>query len=217
MAKHSRACLLARVLARRFDRPSRLLHSPCKSRREPEREHGPVDLHQRLEATHSIDVLELGRYVAWPKTDPLASVDQKGRAQVIQPDGTETWDPRLPITTGTDCQGARMLVATVRRREEKGSDVNVATHLMHDVLTSAVEAAIVISNDSDLSLPLRMARTRVPVGTVNPGTNFRAGALGGKPSDGVGNHWWRNLLSDDFRSHQLPNRIGQTIHKPIGW
>ena len=43
-----------------------------------------------------------------------------------------------------------MLMATVRMREEKGSDVNVATHLLADVFTGEVEAAMVISNDSDL-------------------------------------------------------------------
>ena len=46
------------------------------------------------------------------------------------------------------------MLATVRKREEKGSDVNVATHLLVDVLTGAIDAAIVISNDSDLALPI---------------------------------------------------------------
>lgn len=54
-------------------------------------------------------------------------------------------------------------------------DVNVATHLVTDILTSAVQAAIVISNDSDLALPLSIARQSVPTGTVNPGTNLLAG------------------------------------------
>lgn len=170
-----------------------------------------------LQATNSIDVLELGRYVAWPKTDPLTDVDAKGRARVIQPDGTETWDPRLPITRATDCNGTPMLQATVRRREEKGSDVNVATHLLHDVLTGCIDAAIVISNDSDLSLPLKMSRQRVPLGTVNPGTNPLAGALKGLPAEGVGGHWWRPLSAADYNSHQLPNHIGGTIHRPAGW
>ena len=52
--------------------------------------------------------------------------------------------------------------------DEKGSDVNVASHLLIDINTQAVEAAVLISNDSDLRLPVQHARTRVPTGTVNP-------------------------------------------------
>ncbi len=63
------------------------------------------------------------------------------------------------------------------RREEKGSDVNVAAHLLLDVLQNDVDAAIVISNDSDLRLPLVKARERVPVGMVNPSSSFLAGDL----------------------------------------
>ena len=62
--------------------------------------------------------------------------------------------------------------------------MNVATHLLADVFRGEVEAAILVSNDSDLALPLTIARTLVPVGTVNPGTNPLAGALRGLPGEG---------------------------------
>ena len=42
-------------------------------------------------------------------------------------------------------------------REEKGSDVNVAAHLLVDVLTGVVDAAVVVSNDSDLEFPVSYA------------------------------------------------------------
>jgi hypothetical protein len=99
--------------------------------------------------------------------------------------------------------GARFIVS-VARREEKGSDVNVATHLLLDVLTSNVDAALVISNDSDLRLPVLEARARVPVGLVNPTKNYPAGALNGSPSDGVGGHWWYQLTPADLYAAQLP-------------
>jgi len=35
-----------------------------------------------------------------------------------------------------------------------------------DVLTGVVDAAVVVSNDSDLEFPVSYARTRVPVGLV---------------------------------------------------
>jgi hypothetical protein len=79
-----------------------------------------------------------------------------------------------------------------------------------------VDAAIVISNDSDLALPLRLARQRVSVGTINPGLTPTAARLRGKPDDGAGGHWWRKLQPSDFLSHQLPEVVG-SCRCPDGW
>lgn len=71
----------------------------------------------------------------------------------------------MKVKTGTmvDDPDAIFMVS-VADREEKGSDVNVATHLLTDVCEQNIEAAVVISNDSDLALPIKHARARVPVG-----------------------------------------------------
>lgn len=100
--------------------------------------------------------------------------------------------------------------------EEKGSDVNVATHLMLDVLSGAVEAAVVVSNDSDLALPVREMRQRVPVGLINPRGTLFAGDLTGSPADGVGGHWWWKAHAAHYFGHQLPNPVGQYT-RPAGW
>jgi hypothetical protein len=167
-----------------------------------------------LRAHRSIDVLELGRYVARAKVAPLARRTKAG-VQIITPTGTESWSD-LPIQSITTNDGVAMLMATVRAREEKGSDVNVATHLLTDVFRGEVQGAIVISNDSDLALPLTIARTLVPVGTVNPGTNPLAGALRGLPGEGAGRHWWRALSANHYYRHQLPDPVGRW-RKPAGW
>ena len=159
-------------------------------------------------------MLELGRYVAWPKKLPLANRLSTGKAQLVVPTGAESWTG-LPITRSANANGG-MFLATVRHREEKGSDVNVATHLLADVFRGEVQAAIVISNDSDLALPLSIARTLVPVGTVNPSTNPVAGDLKGDPNEGPGRHWWRKLSAQDYYRHQLPNPVDR-FHKPLGW
>ena len=86
-------------------------------------------------------------------------------------------------STGVDVPSARFM-ASVARREEKGSDVNVATHLLVDVFGGAVDAAVVISNDSDLKLPIDIARGVVPVGLVNPTKGYPAGALNASPAPG---------------------------------
>jgi hypothetical protein len=48
------------------------------------------------------------------------------------------------------------------------SEVNVATHLLVDAFNDRIDGAVVISNDSDLALPIRHVRDRIPVGLVNP-------------------------------------------------
>jgi hypothetical protein len=42
----------------------------------------------------------------------------------------------------------------VIKTEEKGSDVNLATHLLHDAHMGRFEVAVVLSNDSDLLEPI---------------------------------------------------------------
>jgi hypothetical protein len=101
-------------------------------------------------------------------------------------------------------------------REEKGTDVNLATHLLVDVLDQRVDAAIVISNDSDLALPLRVARVNVPVGLLNPGAGPLAGRLRGLPFEGARDHWWRRIERADYQASQFPKRVG-TLCRPDGW
>jgi len=58
----------------------------------------------------------------------------------------------------------------VIKTEEKGSDVNIATHLVHDAHRSRFEVAAVITNDSDLCEPIRVVSTelQLPVGVLYP-------------------------------------------------
>ena len=60
--------------------------------------------------------------------------------------------------------------ADVLKTEEKGSDVNIAAHLLLDAHTSRFDQAIVISNDSDLLTPIKFVRRdfRKRVGILNP-------------------------------------------------
>lgn len=168
-----------------------------------------------LRLSGSVDVIEEGYYSSWAK-EAVLTIEQSGTKDPSvfrDPASLESWSSHLRLRR-TASDGT--VLATVRKREEKGSDVNVASHLLNDVLTGAVQAAIVISNDSDLALPMQIARNHVPVGLINPGTNYLAGALSGKPSDGVGRHWWARLKAADVSSSQLPNPIGG-VHKPATW
>jgi uncharacterized LabA/DUF88 family protein len=60
--------------------------------------------------------------------------------------------------------------AQVLRTEEKGSDVNLASHLLLDGFQRNCDTAVVMSNDSDLRVPIRIAEQvlSLRVGIVNP-------------------------------------------------
>lgn len=58
----------------------------------------------------------------------------------------------------------------VIKTEEKGSDVNIATHLIYDGYKGKYKVAIIVSNDSDLVEPIKIVRhdLNLPVGILNP-------------------------------------------------
>lgn len=60
--------------------------------------------------------------------------------------------------------------AEVIKTEEKGSDVNLATYLVADAFRGDAECFVVISNDSDLTEPMRVVCHELGhrVGLVNP-------------------------------------------------
>lgn len=62
--------------------------------------------------------------------------------------------------------------------EEKGSDVNLATHLVADGFLGRYEAAAVISNDADLKEPIRLVQSELglPITVVYP-AKYPAGEL----------------------------------------
>jgi uncharacterized LabA/DUF88 family protein len=58
----------------------------------------------------------------------------------------------------------------VDKTEEKGSDVNLASHLLRDGFLKQFETAVIISNDSDLAEPVRIVsqELKFAVGVINP-------------------------------------------------
>jgi hypothetical protein len=76
---------------------------------------------------------------------------------------TEEWKP-LVNPTSTE------RFAYVIETEEKGSDVNLASHLLLDAFRAECNMAVVISNDSDLYEPIRLVQDQfgVDVWVINP-------------------------------------------------
>lgn len=164
-----------------------------------------------LDLGGTVDKIELGKFIARVKTSPLATRTAKGRPRIT----TSTWPIMVKNAGRADVPNARF-VASHLHREEKGSDVNVATHLLIDIFEQAIDCAIVVSNDSDLALPIDVARNKVPVGIINPGKQQTAGDLSCDHDYGVGSHWFARFDEVAYRTHQLPDPVA-LVPKPMGW
>jgi uncharacterized LabA/DUF88 family protein len=104
----------------------------------------------------------------------------------------------------------------VWKNEEKGSDVNLALHLLNDAWTDAYDCAVVVSNDPDLAESLRLVKqqNRKMLGLITPGAPVR------KTSRQLAAHadFARTIRPSALASSQLPNPIpGANIHKPSRW
>jgi hypothetical protein len=158
----------------------------------------------------SVDHVEYGNYISKVIKRPLATENKQHRPVIVRPDWPVTVQRNgLAVPDAT-------FIASVATYEEKGSDINVAAHLLVDVLADGFDAAVVISNDSDLRWPVQEVRRRLPIGMVNPGSGYTAGRLSAAPGIGVGRHWWRTLRAPDFAAHQLPDPAGGH-QRPAGW
>ena len=104
----------------------------------------------------------------------------------------------------------------VYKTEEKGSDVNLATHLLHDAHTSAFDVAIVITNDSDLALPIEFVVSKLnkKVGVISPYPKASMHLC--KVSSFTRVIRRSNITSSQF-ADQITDSDGTVLVKPTGW
>lgn len=93
--------------------------------------------------------------------------------------------------------------------------MNLASHLLLDAFKHDCDIAVIISNDSDLRVPIRIAEQElgVRVGVINP-----------HPPE-----YWSRVLKGTFFKQRRPSALADcqlpatladargTIHKPAGW
>lgn len=102
------------------------------------------------------------------------------------------------------------------KTEEKGSDVNLASHLLHDAHLNRFDIAVVISNDSDLCEPIKLVRKDLAkqVGVLNPHKNASRAIL--PHIDFIKQIRGAALAASQFPA-QLQDAQGNVIQKPAGW
>jgi uncharacterized LabA/DUF88 family protein len=105
--------------------------------------------------------------------------------------------------------------ARVIKTEEKGSDVNLATHLLLDACRNAFDVAVLITNDSDLLEPIRVVHQEFgkPVGILNPqphpSVQLRAQA-----------QFFKQIQPRALRRSQFSSMLTDSngvFHKPARW
>jgi uncharacterized LabA/DUF88 family protein len=107
-------------------------------------------------------------------------------------------------------QSVRVLIP-----EEKGSDVNLATHLLVDAYEGDYDVAVVVSNDSDLLVPIEMVRSKLglEVGVINPYKNAR-------PSLQQAATFYRTFSDGALQVSHFPETLEDehgVITKPVSW
>ena len=110
-------------------------------------------------------------------------------------------------------------IVEILTAEEKGSDVNLVTFLLLDAFNNEYEQALVISNDSDLALPITKLREELtlPVGVVNPSPDpniYTTVELRDAAT------FVRRLRETTLMNSQFPDSLTNhrgTIRKPSDW
>ena len=103
----------------------------------------------------------------------------------------------------------------VDKTEEKGSDVNLAAHLLRDAYLKRFEVAVLITNDSDLAEPVRIVsrEIKLPVGILNP-HQFHSRELSQYAT------FVKRIRQGDLASSQFPPLLTDSkgsFAKPVGW
>jgi hypothetical protein len=103
----------------------------------------------------------------------------------------------------------------VDKTEEKGSDVNLASHLLRDAYLKRFEVSVIMTNDSDLAEPVRIVAQELglPVGILNP-HQFHSREVRQYAT------FVKRIRQGDIASSQFPATLTDrkgTFAKPAGW
>ena len=153
------------------------------------------------------------------KFDPDQPIRQKTYIRAIQ-----KYIPRLSVYYGhflsheifaplAKPEGNKRFVRIIKT-EEKGSDVNLAIHVLNDAWLDRYDCAVIVSNDSDLAESLKLVKEQhnKVIGLITPGK--------GHPSRELLRYadFTKRIRKGVLAISQLPDPIpGTTISKPKVW
>jgi hypothetical protein len=105
---------------------------------------------------------------------------------------------------------------TIETWEEKGSDVNLAARLLMDAVAEDFEQALVVSNDSDLTEPIRAIKQHfnLPIVDVSPYDTVTNKLRKAASSRAILD---KSLLASCQLPITLKDKKGRMISKPDAW
>jgi uncharacterized LabA/DUF88 family protein len=188
----------------------RVIYSTAEVTKPPETLQRQQAYIEALRVSGSVDHVVYGKYKTY-KDENFAALGYYTNFKKVELPS----DP-LPAELWFKLDSENLVVVSHERKEEKGSDVNLASHLLIDLLTNKLDAAVIVTNDTDLAYPIKYARELIPVGVINPRGSKTPTDLKGAPADGVGNHWWYTLKAEDLLCAQLPEEF-EGLKRPQEW
>ncbi len=176
-------------------------------------------------------VVHYGRFRPDTKRGQLLNLPVAGRqiaagqVPVVFPEGDHVVAGQrrlvLPVRTnlqsinisgrGPPDSAANGVFAEVRTMVEKGSDVNLAAHLLNDARNRVFEVAAVISNDTDLVTPIDMVKGQGKKMYILCPTHKVASELRNAASN------VRYIRDRHLSRAQFRDPLTDTISKPQGW
>lgn len=150
----------------------------------------PIRQQRYLQALSSLPCvsIHMGNFLTKPKIRPLVKPSAGGPTHV------EVWNT-----------------------EEKGSDVNLATYLIHDAWRNLFDVALILSQDTDLVEPVRIAKEEI-------GKLIGVACLDGKAPGKLASYgsFVRHITASRLQKAQFPEtltfgRRGKTVSRPIEW
>jgi len=109
---------------------------------------------------------------------------------------------------------------TVMNNEEKGSDVNLAVHLVYDAVKDCYDTALVLSNDSDLATAIKIVKRKLKKKVIiaNP-QHFRKKPIAvdlKKIHTSI-----KDIRIEHLKNALLPEEVeigdGRKVHRPPSW
>lgn len=142
-------------------------------------------------------------------------------------------DPRISVHLGkfrndrrdmpvhpqqVDLETRKFVTASVRKIEEKGSDVNLASRMVAGALLGHSDIQVAVTNDSDLVGPLRMLKEELgfSTGIIFPMTRARSS----KELVQTDPDFMTNITDEALRASQFPDTMRDAngvIRRPEKW
>jgi uncharacterized LabA/DUF88 family protein len=116
----------------------------------------------------------------------------------------------LPLVAPT----AKKRFEKVIKTEEKGSDVNMAVHLLNDAWLDRYDCGVIVSNDSDLAEAMCLVKQqhKKTLGLITPSSARTSKELR------MYADFSKHIKMQQLKKSQLPNPIpGTSLYKPSSW